>query len=139
MPTVLVARLYRWRKSCGKTPFLGLCNSPPTGLSDSRCTKPALSSSGRTEGAGAFRPLNTASISMAFRPGLYGLRIDFVFVWLNLHFCFFLVPHRCCRPAEHETLCPPQPLANLPTCDSRAAGANSLHWIKNPPTFTFED
>src|ERR1035438_5525551 len=38
--------------------------------------KPALSTSGRTEGAGAFRPLNTASISMAFRPGpgLYRLR-----------------------------------------------------------------
>jgi hypothetical protein len=27
-----------------------------------------------TEGAGAFRPLNTAAISMAFRPGLYRLR-----------------------------------------------------------------
>src|ERR1019366_10607481 len=88
LPTVLVARLYRWRKSCGKTPFLGLCNSPPTGLSDSRCTKPALSSSGRTEGAGAFRPLNTASISMAFRPGLYGLRIDVVFCFVEFAILF---------------------------------------------------
>ena len=47
-------------------------------------------SSGRAEGAGAFRPLNIASISMAFRPGLYRLRKDVVFVWLNLHLCFFL-------------------------------------------------
>jgi hypothetical protein len=52
--------------------------------------KPALSSSRRAEGAGAFRPLNTASISMAFRPGLYMLRKDVVFVWLNLQSCFFL-------------------------------------------------
>ena len=28
----------------------------------------------RTEGAGAFRPLNAAAVSLAFRPGLYGLR-----------------------------------------------------------------
>jgi hypothetical protein len=50
--------------------------------------KPALSSSRRAEGAGAFRPLNTASISMAFRPGLYMLRKDVVFVLVELAVLF---------------------------------------------------
>jgi hypothetical protein len=54
----------------------------------------------------------------------------------NFHFLrYLLVPTGIVDP-EHETLRPPQPPANLPTCDSRAAGANSLHLIKNPVTFT---